>query len=101
MSRLDQAQLVEAVAGVMNASPDPSGQADLVSEKGHIIVAANPADFKAAFKRVKKIDGYRWVAINREDLFGANPLSLGSKAGIIDAEGKVLKAADVPRKKMT
>ncbi len=100
MARLDQQALQAAVASVMNAQPDPSGAADLVSEKGSIVVAADPNDFKAAFKRVKKIDGYRWVAINRDDLFAANTLSLGSKAGIVDADGKVLKAADVPRKKL-
>lgn len=100
MSRLDKEQLTAAITAVMGAQPDATGAADLVAEKGSIIVAADPAEFKAAFKRVKKIDGYRWVAINREDLFAANTLSLGSKAGIVDAAGKVLKAADVPRKKM-
>ena len=100
MSRLDQEQLVAAVASVLGAAPDPSGAADLVSDKGSIVVAADPNDFKAAFKRVKMIDGYRWVAINREDLFAANTLSLGSKAGIVDAEGKMLKNADIPRKKI-
>ncbi len=100
MSRLDQAQLIAAISEIMNASPDDSGQADLVSEKGHIVVAADANDFKTAFKRIKKVPGYRWVAINRDDLFLANTLSLGSKAGIIDATGKVLKAADLPRKKM-
>lgn len=100
MARLDQEHLVAAIANVMNARPDDSGAADLVSEKGSIVVVADPNEFKAAFKRVKKIDGYRWVAINRDDLFAANTLSLGSKAGIVDAEGKVLKAADIPRKKI-
>ena len=100
MARLDQQALQAAVASVMNAQPDPSGAADLVSDKGSIVVAADPNDFKAAFKRVKKIDGYRWVAINRDDLFAANTLSLGSKAGIVDADGKVLKAAEVTRKKL-
>ncbi len=100
MARLDQQELTAAVARAMSAEPDGSGAADLVCDKGQIVVAADPDDFKAAFKRVKKIDGYRWVAINREDLFAANTLSLGSKAGIVDAAGKVLKAADIPRKKM-
>jgi len=43
--------------------------------------------------------GYRWLVINRDDLFAANSLSIGSKAGIIDAEGNVLKAPDLPRRK--
>ena len=79
-------------------------EADLVfdkgSIKGSIVLASETGDLKAAFKRAKKINGYRWVAINREDLFGANPLSLGSKAGILDAAGKVLKNADTPRRKV-
>lgn len=100
MSRLDRDQLTSAISEVMEAQTDPSGQADLVGEKGYIVIAADPADFKAAFKRVKKIDGYRWVAINRDDLFAANTLSIGSKAGLVDESGNVLKAPDLPRKKM-
>ena len=100
MARLDQSQLLAAAQAVLSAEPDPSGKADLVSEKGSVVVAADPADMKAAFKRIKKVDGYRWVVINREDLFAANTLSLGSKAGILDAEGSVLKAADIPRKRV-
>lgn len=100
MARLDQEQLTAAIAELMTATPDGTGAADLVSEKGSIVVVAEQAELKAGFKRVKKIDGYRWVAINREDLFAANTLSLGSKAGIIDQDGKVLKAPDVPRKKL-
>lgn len=100
MARLNQEELIAAVSGFMDASPDATGAADLTSEKGSIVVAAAVDDFKAAFKRIKKVDGYRWVAINREDLFAANTLSLGSKAGLIDQSGKVLKAPDVPRKKM-
>ena len=75
-------------------------QISRVFDKGSIVVAASADDLKGAFKRVKKIDGYRWVAINRADLFGANPLSLGSKAGIIDAHGEILKNADIPRRKV-
>lgn len=99
MARLDQDQLVAAAKGFLNAEPDPTGKADLVGEKGSVVVAADPAGMKAAFKRIKKVDGYRWVVINREDLFAANTLSLGSKAGLLDAEGAVLKQADIPRKK--
>ena len=100
MSRLNHEALIAAVAEAVGASTDDSGAADLVFEKGSIVVAASAEELKSAFKRVKKIDGYRWVAINRADLFGANPLSLGSKAGIIDAHGEVLKNADIPRKKV-
>ena len=100
MPRLNHEQLLAAPMANFDASPDPSGAADLVSERGSIVVAADPDSLKGAFKRAKKIDGYRWVAINREDLFAANPLSLGSKAGIVDAAGDMLKNADVPRRKV-
>lgn len=100
MARLDQEALIAATRTNLAATDDPSGAADLVCDKGSVIVAADSKELKAAFKRAKKIDGYRWVVINREDLFAANPLSLGSKAGIIDENGNMLKNADVPRKKV-
>lgn len=98
--RLEQEQLVEAATKFLSAEADPTGQADLVGEKGSVVVAADANDFKAAFKRLKKVDGYRWIVINREDLFAANTLSVGSKAGILDQTGNVLKGADIPRKKI-
>ncbi len=93
MSRADKNGLLEAATRIFDAQPDPSGAADLTSEKGVIVVEDNPAQFKAAFKRLKKVDGLRWIVINREDLFLANSLSIGTKAGIMDADGNVLKAA--------
>jgi hypothetical protein len=99
-ARLDSTALTAAAIDVLAAEPDPRGVTDLVCSKGSVIVAADPADFKAAFARLKQVDGYRWIVINREDLFAANTLSIGSKAGILDATGSVLKAADVPRKKI-
>ena len=100
MARLDHDGLTSATIANFGAAHDPSGAADLVCEKGSIVVAADAGSLKAAFMRAKKIQGYRWVAINREDLFAANPLSIGSKAGIIDAAGEMLKNADVPRRRI-
>lgn len=100
MARMDHDALLAATVANLNAEPDPSGAADLVCDRGSVVIAADADGLKAAFKRVKKIDGYRWVAINREDMFAANPLSLGSKAGIIDGNGEMLKNADAPRRKI-
>lgn len=101
MARMNADQMRAVAVEQMAATPDPSGTADFVSEdKGSIIVAAEPGDMKSAFKRIKKVDGYRWVMINQEDLFAANSLSIGSKAGLITPDGKVLKAADLPRRKI-
>ncbi len=100
MARLDQTSLLAAATAALNAQPDPTGVTDLVFDRGSVIVAASAGEIKAAFKRIKKVNGYRWVVINREELFVANSLSIGSKAGILDAEGKVLKNADAPRRKL-
>lgn len=100
MARLDHAGLLARATEVFGASPDDSGQADLVCDRGLLFVVADPKELKPAFKKAKKLAGYKWVVINRDDLFAANPLSLGSKAGIFDADGNMLKNADVPRKKV-
>jgi len=101
MARLNQEELLERAAQEFEAEPDPSGTVDLLSERGSICVAAGPDYMKSAFKRIKKAKpGYRWVMINRDDLFAANTLSLGTKAGIMDADGGILKAANLPRKKV-
>lgn len=100
MARMNSEEMKAAAIDTMGASVDPSGAADLVSDKGSINLAGDASEMKAAFKGIKKVDGYRWVMINRDDLFAANGLSIGSKAGLITPDGTVLKAADVPRKKM-
>lgn len=101
MARYNQEELMERAKELLSAQPDPAGTVDLIGEKGSVCVAAAPDDMKSAFKRIKKaVPGYRWVVINREDLFAANTLSLGSKAGIMDGDGGVLKAANLPRKKV-
>ena len=92
---------MERAKELLSVEPDPSGRVDLIGEKGSVCVAADANTMKSAFKRIKKaVPGYRWVVINREDLFAANTLSLGSKAGIMDGDGGILKAANLPRKKV-
>ena len=100
MTRLNHEGLLAAAVKALEAEPDATGRADLICAKGSVVVAADPTGFKAAFDRLKKIDGYRWLVINRDDLFAANTLSIGTKAGIVDAEGAVLKAADLPRRRV-
>lgn len=99
MARLDKAAIVAALTAKLPATPDPDGVADLVAAQGRIVVAATTAEIKPAIDRLRPLEGYRWIAINGGDLFGANPLSVGSKVGILDETGRVLKAADLPRKK--
>ena len=99
MARLDREALLSSVSAALDAAPDPEGLADLVASRGHINVAATGAEIGPAIKRLAPLPGYRWIAINAADLFGASPLTIGTKVGIIDASGRVLKAADLPRPK--
>jgi hypothetical protein len=99
MARLDRDALIGAAAAALRATPDPEGTADLVAERGHINVAASATELKAAIQRLVPLGGYRWIVINAGDLFAASPLTLGTKVGILDATGRVLKAADLPRAK--
>ena len=99
MARLDHDALLKAVTASQSATPDPEGLADLVASRGRINVAATSAEIGPAIKRLVPLEGYRWVAINAGDLFTASPLTMSTKVGILDATGRVLKAADLPRKK--
>ena len=99
MARLDRDALVSSIVTAMKATPDPEELADLVASNGRINVAATGAEIGPAIKRLAPLPGYRWVAINAGDLFTASPLTVGTKVGIIDATGRVLKAADLPRPK--
>lgn len=99
MSRLDRPALIAALIAKLPAAPDPDGIADLVAGQGKIVVAATANDIGPAIDRIKPLDGYRWVAINAADLFVASPKTIGTKVGILDANGRTLKAADLPRKK--
>ena len=99
MSRLDRAAIIESLTATLPATPDPDGVVDLVAAQGRITVVADPSELRGAIARLKPLDGYRWVAINAGDLFAVNPMTIGSKVGIMDSNGKVLKAADLPRPK--
>ena len=99
MARLDRDALVTAISAAVGATPDPEGTADLIAERGHLNVAASAAELKSAIQRLAPLRGYRWIVINAGDLFSASPLTLGTKVGILDPNGRVLKAADLPRPK--
>jgi hypothetical protein len=99
MSRLDRAAILASITEKLSASTDPDGAADLVASQGRIVVVAEPAELRGAIDRLKPLDGYRWVAINGGDLFGVSPMTIGTKIGILDPNGRVLKAADLPRQR--
>jgi hypothetical protein len=99
VARLDRDALLSSIVAALQAAPDPDGLADLVASRGRINVAASGPEIGPAIKRLAPLPGYRWVAINGGDLFSASPLTIGTKVGILDQTGRVLKAADLPRPK--
>jgi len=98
--RLDAEQMQAAAAETLGAVVDETGTADMTFDKGQLLLGPELKELKKVFKRAKKLEGYRWVMINGADMMLANTLSVGSKAGIIDTTGKMLKNADIPRKKV-
>ncbi len=99
MSRLDREAISEALSAKLGATADPDGGSDLIAPQGRIAIVPTPADIDPAIARLRPLPGYRWLAINGGDLFSASPKTIGTKIGIIDHTGKVLKAADLPRPK--
>ena len=99
MSRLDRAAITESLAAKLSATADPEGIVDLIASQGRVVVVATLGELRGAIDRLKPLDGYRWVAINAGDLFGVSPMTIGTKVGIMDSNGRVLKAADLPRPK--
>jgi hypothetical protein len=97
MSRLDRAAILASITTKLAAVPDPDGAADLVASQGRIVILAEPGELRTAIGRLRPLDGYRWLAINAGDLFGVSPMTIGTKIGIMDSNGRVLKAADLPR----
>jgi hypothetical protein len=99
VSRLDRDAIAAALTEKLGATADPDGNADLVASQGLIAIVAAPGDIDGAIARLKPLPGYRWLAINPGDLFSASPKTIGTKIGLLDPTGKVLKAADLPRPK--
>lgn len=97
MTRLDRAAILAGLTEKLSAAPDPEGRADLVTGQGLIAVAATPNEIDGAIARLRPLPGYRWLAINGGDLFSASPKTIGTKIGLLDPSGRVLKAADLPR----
>jgi hypothetical protein len=99
MSRLDREAIAASLAQRLGATVDPDGGADLLAGSGRIAVVASPGELDAALAHLKPLPGYRWIAINGGDLFALSGRTIGTKVGIMDSTGKVLKAADLPRPK--
>src|SRR5207237_9198643 len=99
LMRLAPTAIRIAITDSLLQIPASERPADVASSQRHINVAATGADIGPSIKRLAPLPGYRWVVINAGDLFTSSPLTIGTKVGIMDPTGRVLKNADLPRPK--
>ncbi len=63
-----------------------------------IVVAPSTTELEVAIKRLDEVGGYGYVATWKKNLFSFNPKMLSKRAGLIDENGNLLKAARIPKK---
>jgi len=62
------------------------------------VVIVPKIDFlEEALSKLDKVKGYGYIAIFRKDLFLFNTKLLSKRCGMVDENGKLLKAARVPK----
>ena len=62
------------------------------------VVIVPKIDFlQEGLNKLDKVGGYGYIAIFRKDLFLFNTKLLSKRCGIVDENGKLLKAARVPK----
>ena len=62
------------------------------------LVIVSKIDFlEEALGKLDKVKGYGYIAIFRKDLFLFNTKLLSKRCGMVDENGKLLKAARVPK----
>ena len=62
------------------------------------VVIVHKIDFlQEALNKLDKVGGYGYIAIFRKDLFLFNTKLLSKRCGMVDENGKLLKAARVPK----
>ena len=62
------------------------------------VVIVPKIDFlQEALNKLDKVGGYGYIAIFRKDLFLFNTKLLSKRCGMVDVNGKLLKAARVPK----
>ncbi len=63
-----------------------------------IVLAASTVELEEALSRLDSVGGYGYVATWKKNLFSFNPKMLSKRAGLIDENGNLLKAARIPKK---
>ena len=95
MERLTRQQLIQRLCERFQGTLDPTGEVDVRFPGGVIIAAATLEEIPVAVQRLKPLLGYRFLGIQRADLFTASRATVQTKIGLLDENGSTVKAPDV------
>ena len=74
-----------------------SDEWDALSDNLPVVIVPKIDFLQEALNKLDKVGGYGYIAIFRKDLFLFNTKLLSKRCGMVDENGKLLKAARVPK----
>ena len=74
-----------------------SDEWDALYENLPVVIVPKIDFLQEALNKLDKVGGYGYIAIFRKDLFLFNTKLLSKRCGMVDENGKLLKAARVPK----
>ena len=64
-----------------------------------VVIAENVDELPNALNRLDVVGGYGYIATWEKNLFSFNPKLISKRCGLINENGKLLKAARIPKNK--
>ena len=74
-----------------------SDEWDALYDNLPVVIVPKIDSLQEALNKLDKVGGYGYIAIFRKDLFLFNTKLLSKRCGMVDENGKLLKAARVPK----
>ena len=74
-----------------------SDEQDVLYDNLPVVIVPKIDFLQEALNKLDKVGGYGYIAIFRKDLFLFNTKLLSKRCGMVDENGKLLKAARVPK----
>ena len=74
-----------------------SDEWDVLYDNLPVVIVPKIDFLQEALNKLDKVGGYGYIAIFRKDLFLFNTKLLSKRCGMVDENGKLLKAARVPK----
>ena len=76
-----------------------SNEWDAVYRDLPVVIAENVDELPNALSRLDVVGGYGYIATWEKNLFSFNPKLISKRCGLINENGKLLKAARIPKNK--